>query len=603
MNFTDGRIKGYGLAGPSGGEKTFYARFCRGNADYGKNDFTDNGDGTITDRATGLMWSQSDSGEGMNWEDALAWVQRMNKENYLGYSDWRLPNAKELQSLVDYTRSPDTTNSAAIDPLFESSEIIDEAGEKDYPFYWSSTTFLRFNGSATAAVYVAFGEGLGSMDSVNVIDVHGAGCQRSDPKDGNASDYPSWGHGPQGDVQRVFNYVRCIRTYSGTGSQADTGAAANNSDAQGEVTLFAPIAGTTAYLIDMDGNTVHEWTLSGTPGASVYLLEDGRLLATYTTRSSSFQGEGVNGGGIEILDWNGDQLWSYELSDATYHLHHDIEYLPDGNILAIAWDKIPESEALSEGMDSSYVNPYGEVWSEAILEIDLDTNSIVWEWHAWDHLLPDGADAEDYPELIDPNYPTNRQSADWLHINSVDYNEALDQILLSVHNTNEIWIIDHNSSTSEAASVKGDLLYRWGNPEAFGQSGSQVLYGQHDAKWIDLESSSSNILLFNNGNQRTRPYSTVLELNPGLPYSFDEADIVWEYGDSKDEESFFSRNISGAQRLANGNTLICSGTEGRFFEVTPEGEKVWEYTSPYGNSLPDGKYVKDVFRAERYSLN
>ena len=129
------------------------------------------------------------------------------------------------------------------------------------------------------------------------------------------------------------------------------------------------------------------------------------------------------------------------------------------------------------------------------------------------------------------------------------------------------------------------------------------MYQQHDAEWIDPEYSSSNILLFNNGNQRTRPYSTVIELNTGQPYSFGEADIVWEYGDSDNEESFFSRNISGAQRLANGDTLICSGTEGRFFEVTPDGEKVWEYTNPYGKTLPNGEYVKDVFRAERYPLN
>jgi hypothetical protein len=213
VNFADGRIKGYGIdpkpEQPEG--KTFYARFCRGNTDYGVNDFNDNGDGTVTDNATGLMWSRSDSGVGLNWESALAWVQQKNDENYLGYSDWRLPNAKELQSLVDYLRSPDTTNSAAIDPVFEATQITNEADEPDYPFYWSSTTFLQFTGSADAGVYVAFGRGLGSMDGTNVIDVHGAGCQRSDPKDGDPNDYPSWGHGPQGDVQRVFNYVRLVR--------------------------------------------------------------------------------------------------------------------------------------------------------------------------------------------------------------------------------------------------------------------------------------------------------------------------------------------------------------------------------------------------------
>jgi hypothetical protein len=214
VNFADGRIKGYPVGPmPSQTEgKLFYARFCRGNTEYGQNSFVDNGDGTVTDGATGLMWSQSDSGEGMNWEDALAWVQQMNEENYLSYNDWRLPNAKELQSLVDYTRSPDTTNSAAINPIFESTEITNEAGDKDYPFYWSTTTFVRFDGSAASAVYVAFGRGLGSMDGVNVIDVHGAGCQRSDPKDGAPNDYPSWEEpAPQGDVQRVFNYVRCVR--------------------------------------------------------------------------------------------------------------------------------------------------------------------------------------------------------------------------------------------------------------------------------------------------------------------------------------------------------------------------------------------------------
>lgn len=211
VNFADGRIKGYGRSGPMGEEMDQYALFVRGNTDYGVNDFSDNGDGTVTDNATGLMWSQADSGVGMNWEDALAWVEQMNDQNYLGHSDWRLPNAKELQSIVDYTRSPDTTGSAAIDPVFNVTEITNEAGELDYPFYWTGTTHVRGDGSGGAAAYVAFGRGLGSMDGVNVIDVHGAGCQRSDPKDGDPNDYPSWGHGPQGDMQRVFNYVRLVR--------------------------------------------------------------------------------------------------------------------------------------------------------------------------------------------------------------------------------------------------------------------------------------------------------------------------------------------------------------------------------------------------------
>jgi hypothetical protein len=207
VNFADGRIKGY----PS--TKLQYVYFVRGNSSYGHNSFADNGNGTITDHATGLMWSQDDSGSGMNWESALAWVQQRNAENHLGHSDWRLPNAKELQSIVDYGRSPDTTGSAAIHEMFNSTQITNLAGQTDYPFYWSGTSHLRFDGTAFAAVYVAFGRGMGAMNG-NLMDVHGAGCQRSDPKYGEASDYPRWGNGPQGDVQRVFNFVRLVRNAS-----------------------------------------------------------------------------------------------------------------------------------------------------------------------------------------------------------------------------------------------------------------------------------------------------------------------------------------------------------------------------------------------------
>ena len=360
-------------------------------------------------------------------------------------------------------------------------------------------------------------------------------------------------------------------------------------------TLFAPIAGTTAYLIDMDGNIVHEWGLSGNPGHSVYLLEDGTLLSTYNIVTDHFEGSGVSGGGLEMLDWEGNQLWSYELSNETFHLHHDVEYMSNGHILVIAYEKISEENALAAGVLSSLVSPYGEVWAEVIFEIDTNTDSIIWQWHVWDHILPEGYDAQNYPELIDPNYPTIRRSADWLHFNSIDYNEALDQIMLSSRQLNEIWIIDHNTTTAQAAGSAGNLLYRWGNPEAYGESGTRELYGQHDVEWIDSNSSSSNILLFNNGHTMMQAYSTILELDVNTPYSYGEVEIIWEYGDSDDEESFFSERISGAQRLENGNTLICSGVEGWFFEVTSDGKKVWEFT--YGGSIPD------VYRAERYSLD
>ena len=208
VNFADGRIKGYGLK-LFGKDKTFTVLCVRGNTDYGVNAFADNGDGTITDSATGFMWSQADSAEGMNWKAALAWVQTKNAENYLGHSDWRLPNVKELQSIVDYTRSPDTTDSAAIDPLFNCTQITNEGGEADYGFYWSGTTHVSSSGSGSAGSYVCFGRAMGYMNS-EWMDVHGAGAQRSDPKEGSAADYPT-GRGPQGDAIRIDNFVRLVR--------------------------------------------------------------------------------------------------------------------------------------------------------------------------------------------------------------------------------------------------------------------------------------------------------------------------------------------------------------------------------------------------------
>ncbi len=217
VNFADGRIKGYPKYVPgSGGTvgQTLYARHVRGNPGYGTNNFVNNGDGTITDLATGLMWAQADSGTGMNWSNALAWVQARNATNYLGYNDWRLPNAKELQSIVDYTRSPATTASAAIDPVFGCTAITNEGGQTDYPFFWAGTTHL--DGSPTPlGAYVCFGRALGWMQlpptfAWQLLDVHGAGAQRSDPKNGDAANYPH-GRGPQGDVVRINNFVRLVR--------------------------------------------------------------------------------------------------------------------------------------------------------------------------------------------------------------------------------------------------------------------------------------------------------------------------------------------------------------------------------------------------------
>ncbi len=245
VNFADGRIKGYDLQMPGGAEKDFFLLCVRGNPQYGRNDFRDNGDGTITDRATGLMWSRADSGRGLNWQDALAWVQKQNAEKFLGHADWRMPDVKELESIVDYARSPDTTRSAAIDPVFACAASTNESGQVDYPYYWSGTTHNGGMGGA-AAMYVAFGRAAGWMSGralaggapdrrggagregpgldgppgaerssaggagYRFVDVHGAGAQRSDPKAGDPAQFPH-GRGPQGDVIRIFNHVRLVR--------------------------------------------------------------------------------------------------------------------------------------------------------------------------------------------------------------------------------------------------------------------------------------------------------------------------------------------------------------------------------------------------------
>jgi hypothetical protein len=215
VNFIDGRIKGY----PKYQPPTFtslmvaYYRMVRGNPQYGVNDFVDNGDGTISDLATGLMWQKADDSTTRDWEDALSYAENLV---LAGYDDWRLPDSKELQSIVDYSRCPQATSSPAIDPLFQCTEITDPNGVGgQYGYYWSSTTHLTGPTAGDHAAYVAFGKAQGKMNNT-LMDVHGAGSQRSDPKTGDPADYPAY-FGPQGDVQYVFNFVRCVRTIPSSG--------------------------------------------------------------------------------------------------------------------------------------------------------------------------------------------------------------------------------------------------------------------------------------------------------------------------------------------------------------------------------------------------
>jgi len=387
-------------------------------------------------------------------------------------------------------------------------------------------------------------------------------------------------------------------------------------------TLFGPEYSTNIYLLNNSNkDIVHLWNSDYIQGLGVYLLENGniaRLCLPYVNQQ--FIAGGV-AGRVEIFNWEGTLVWEFNYSNDQYCLHHDIEVLPNGNILMIAWEFKTIEEAIVVGRDVS-LDKDG-IWPEHIIEVEPTGSSggnIVWEWHVWDHLIQEyDATKENYgiiadhPELIDIN---NALGDDWIHLNSIDYHEEFDQILLSARNQNEIWIIDHSTTTEEAASHSGgrygkggDLLYRWGNPQVYhmGNWLDRKFFGQHDATWIESGyPGEGNILVFNNGIGRLDGfYSTVDEIIPpvdeyGNYIKSDESaygpeDQIWIYT-SEVPGQFGASSISGAERLQNGNTMICIGPAGRFFEVTWDLITVWIYDNPYPTSL-----TNDVFKIRSYS--
>lgn len=407
--------------------------------------------------------------------------------------------------------------------------------------------------------------------------------------------------------------------------QHDTGSLDNG------YVLFAPINSTTTYLIDKCGKKVKTWPSTYRPGQSVYILPDGNLLRTGNANNTTFNAGG-RGGIIEKIDWNGNVTWSYTVSDATKCQHHDVKALPNGNVLIIAWEAKTNTQAIAAGRNPSLVPT--TLWSEQIIEVQpngLTGGNIVWEWHLWDHLIQDYDNSKpnfgsiaNSPQLLNLNFNTSATEPDWIHLNSIDYNPVLDQIVLSSHNMNEIWIIDHSTTTAQAASHSGgnsgkggDLLYRWGNPATYnnGTIANKKLFGQHNAYWITTGLPFENqIMIYNNGLARTGGnYTTVEIINPPvdgynytntLPYLPTTTSWIYNNGNPY---SYYAQNISGAQQLSNGNVLMCNGPSGTFTEVTNAGTQVWKYINPAAQSgiMTQGTTPSQnlVFRCSFYPYN
>ncbi len=414
-------------------------------------------------------------------------------------------------------------------------------------------------------------------------------------------------------------------------AQAQTlGTITNQANSFDGYTLFSPNPDSNTYLIDNCGHLINTWSSSYFPGLSAYLLPDGSLLRTCRVDNPEFS-LGGSGGRIERYDWNGNLLWEFNFSNAQYCQHHDIKYLPNGNILILATELKTQAESIAAGRDPNLLQD-GKLWAEFVVEIapvGTDSGTVVWEWHSWDHLVQNhDASKNNYqiqtniPNKFNLNYVGNNSKADWMHANSIDYNATLDQIVLTSKKWSELWVIDHSTTSLEASGNSGgirgkggDILYRWGNPICYGQNGQKLLFDPHDIHWIDSGLvDAGKMMLFNNG--KNRGWSSVDIIQPptdnngNYTYTGGEygpALLDWSYVDPI-PTNFYAVRISGAQRLQNGNTLICSGPEGYLFEVDNNNQKVWEYVNPVtvngistqGQALAGGN---SVFRAYRYGPN
>jgi len=370
------------------------------------------------------------------------------------------------------------------------------------------------------------------------------------------------------------------------------------------------------YLVNNDKEVVA--TFENDYYSFTQLQDDGTRLASSIVWEDVFQYGGGQRGCLEEYATDGSLNWRLMLATKDYIQHHDMVKLDNGNVLTIVWERVPAAQAVALGRNPEHVAENGDFWFDGIIEVNPRTAEIVWEWSARHHLIQDFDPGKenygvvaDHPEKLDINaIHFNRDgsvNADWTHVNAMDYDPELDQIIFSSNYLSEVYIIDHSTTPYESQGDKGDFLWRWGNPVNYdrGSDEDRRLFNQHDVQWIrpGLD-GAGEIMVYNNGDGQLRPYTTVIQFAPdmnadgsyvlgeGEPYGPEE--FTWEYN-PPEEEKFLSFFISGAQRLPNGNTLVNQGAGAKVREVTADGEIVWEYEYKDETDAPHM-----LFRAYRF---
>ncbi|HLG35162.1 MAG TPA: aryl-sulfate sulfotransferase [Bacteroidia bacterium] len=369
----------------------------------------------------------------------------------------------------------------------------------------------------------------------------------------------------------------------------------------GHYTLYGVMGNSNNYLIDTNNTVYHTWALGANyrTGYSSYLIPGGTLVKSVQRAGNSFSGGPITGQVIKA-DWNGNIIWDYVYSTTQYCTHHDICPMPNGNVLLIAYERKTAAEVAAAGCTTFS----GEMWPDKIVEVQptgLNTGTVVWEWHAWDHLVQSvnsslanyQTSIVNHPELLNINYSAAK---DWMHMNGVDYNPMLDQITFSCHNLHEIYVIDHSTTTAEAASHSGgnsgkggDILYRWGKPSAYNVTPSTTIINVvHDAHWIKEGSPNAGRLVCFNNRGVSNTQSAVDQVSSpvnGYVYAIVPGQAFQPTSYTQRHAcNGYSSNMGGSQQLPNGNMLVCVATAGSLYEIDSAGNTIWSFNTGGSNA-------------------